>query len=119
MQIKTALCTILVYGVFSVGFGCLFFAFLSIWSSHQTCSSKCIIESPRVAVSGKILARKGLVYVLYYRGKTKKGEVCRAKVLVTEAEYDRQVYGQGLHPLVPHENDNKRPSCKLNDRRCR
>lgn len=76
------------------GCGCLI-----LYVRNKNFENRCIIESPRVVVSGRITHSDGFfesgpdIYYLYYKGKTRKShEECRARISVTEREYERVMY---------------------------
>ncbi len=68
------------------------------YSDNQRFENKCLIEQPRILISGKIVHSYGFFpgpdrYYLYCKGKTRKArEECEVKIAVTESEYERQMY---------------------------
>jgi hypothetical protein len=69
------------------------------YSNNQEFENQCLIEYPKVLISGKIYYRYGVFYSgpieysLYYEGKTRKArEECKVRIPVTESEYERKMY---------------------------
>ncbi len=67
----------------------------------QKFENQCLIEYPKVVVSGKVHHTSGLFspgsdrYYLYYKGKTREAQKeCKARIAVTKSEYERKMYGE-------------------------
>ena len=74
---------------------------LADYSANKRFENRCLAEQPRVLIAGKISHQYGVFhsgpneYYLYYKGKTRKAhEECKARVAVTESEYERNMYGE-------------------------
>lgn len=61
------------------------------WLGWNAIPDKCVIDTPKNVVGGQI----GIFdYQLHYSGKIRgSGGDCVCRISVTEAEYDRQMYG--------------------------